>query len=336
MGKKIKTFCIHFCQTMILPVLVYVVFYFLSNGRFGRPDTMLINVYQAVFSIFLALGLMPNMTMGMWDFSGGAVVYCAAIIGGGIANILGLGGFGMILFCILTGAVIEAVTGFLYNRLGIPSLVLSIGLCMIYEAVAQASFGGQIHVTQEITYVAKAPYCFIVLLAGFVIMYFLINKTTFGRNLAYIGSNQAVARSTGINIKKMKFFSFVLGGTYIGLAGAFMLANRSTVTAPSNMASLSVIFDAIMGVNIGMFLSRYCNMVIGVTIGAFTMRMLSIALVAVGLSSNMRNVITGIFLLIILCISANRGLISDLRIRKIHIDQANREYALAQKQESLS
>ncbi len=332
MEKKIKNFVIRSLQTLALPVIVYIVFFVLSKGRFGQPGTMLLNVYQSIFSIFLALGLMTNMTMGMWDFSGGAVIYCAAIIGGNIAVRLNLGGYGMLICCMLTGVIIEAVTGLLYNALGIPSLVLSIGLCMVYEALAQSVFGGQVYITTDIAFIARAPYCFVILIVGIAIMYFIINKTSFGRNLACIGSNQAVARSTGIKIKEMKFFSYLMGGLFMGAAGAFMLANNATVSAPANLASLTVIFDAIMGVNIGMFLSKYCNIVIGVSIGAFTMKMLSIALVAVGLSSNMRNVITGIFLLLILCISANRGLVGTIKKRKADIALANREYELAEKQ----
>lgn len=326
--KKVKSFLIRCCQTLALPVLVYIVFYIISGGRFGQPGTMLLNVYQSVFSIFLALGLMTNMTMGMWDFSGGAVVYCAAIIGGNLAVNFNLGGYGMLLCCIAVGIGIEVVTGLLYNTLGIPSLVLSIGLCMVYEALAQSVFGGQAYVTREFTFIARAPYCFVILIVGIALMYVIINKTAFGRNLACIGSNQAVARSTGIKIKKMKFFSYLIGGAFMGAAGAFMLANNSTVPAPANLSSLTVIFDAIMGVNIGMFLSKYCNIVLGVTIGAFTMKMLSIALVAVGLSNNMRNVIAGIFLLLILCVSANRGIIGNIRKRKADAELANREYEL--------
>lgn len=200
--KKVKSFLIRCCQTLALPVLVYIVFYIISGGRFGQPGTMLLNVYQSVFSIFLALGLMTNMTMGMWDFSGGAVVYCAAIIGGNLAVNFNLGGYGMLLCCIAVGIGIEVVTGLLYNTLGIPSLVLSIGLCMVYEALAQSVFGGQAYVTREFTFIARAPYCFVILIVGIALMYVIINKTAFGRNLACIGSNQAVARSTGIKIKK--------------------------------------------------------------------------------------------------------------------------------------
>lgn len=329
MEKKMKSFVIRCCQTLALPLLVYIVFYVLSKGRFGQPGTMLLNVYQSIFSIFLALGLMANMTMGMWDFSGGAVVYCAAIIGGSLAVNFNLGGYGMLFCCMLTGLLIEVVTGLLYNALKIPSLVLSIGLCMVYEALAQSVFGGQVYVTNDITFIARAPYCFVILIMGVAIMYLVINKTAFGRNLACIGANQGVSRSTGIKINKMKFFSYLIGGVFMGAAGAFMLANNATVSAPANLASLTVIFDAIMGVNIGIFLSKYCNIVFGVTIGAFTMRMLSIALVAVGLSSNMRNVITGIFLLLILCISANRGLTGRLRKRRADAAAANREYELS-------
>ena len=153
MEKKMKSFVIRCCQTLALPLLVYIVFYVLSKGRFGQPGTMLLNVYQSIFSIFLALGLMANMTMGMWDFSGGAVVYCAAIIGGSLAVNFNLGGYGMLFCCMLTGLLIEVVTGLLYNALKIPSLVLSIGLCMVYEALAQSVFGGQVYVTNDITFV---------------------------------------------------------------------------------------------------------------------------------------------------------------------------------------
>ena len=261
----------------------------------------------------------------IWS-AGNNVVKCISV---SIFHFSGnLGGYGMLLCCIAVGIGIEVVTGLLYNTLGIPSLVLSIGLCMVYEALAQSVFGGQEYVTREFTFIARAPYCFVILIVGIALMYVIINKTAFGRNLACIGSNQAVARSTGIKIKKMKFFSYLIGGAFMGAAGAFMLANNSTVPAPANLSSLTVIFDAIMGVNIGMFLSKYCNIVLGVTIGAFTMKMLSIALVAVGLSNNMRNVITGIFLLLILCISANRGIIGNIRKRKADAELANREYEL--------
>ena len=252
----------------------------------------------------------------------------AAIIGGNVAEILGIGGFGMIASCAVVGLILTTITGIVYNKIGIPSLVLSIGMCMVYEAVAQGFFGGQMYATRELTFIARAPYCFIVLIVGFAVMYLLINKTAFGRNLTFIGSNQSVARSTGVNIKKMKLLSFMLGGIFMGIAGAFMLANNATVTAPSSMQSLTVIFDAIMGVNIGLFLSKYCNMVVGVTVGTFTMRMLSIALVSVGLSSNIRDVITGIFLLLILCISANRGILAEFRARRANIQKADREYNL--------
>lgn len=322
---KAKEYCIRGIKSLLLPVLVYVLFALLSQGRFGKPATMLVILRQSVFPICLAWALMPNMTMGMWDFSAGAVVYGGAIIGANLAIATGTGIVGMIIFVIVISVAMASLTGLLYNLLRLPSLVLSIGLCMVYEAFV-SFVGDQTHIPTEMMILSKAPWCFIIFALGFVIMYLAMNKTVFGNNVKAIGANQAVAVSTGMNIAKMKQLSFSLGGLFLGVAALLFVSQSGVLLSPASLGTLSPIFDAMMGVFIGTFLSRYCNMVIGVAIGAFTMKMLSVALIAVGLTSSVRDIITGLFLMVLLCISSNQGLIAHMKQQKQDAKQANLEY----------
>ena len=77
------------------------------------------------------------------------------------------------------------------------------------------------------------------------------------------------------------------------------------------MASLSLGFDAIMGVFIGINLMSSCNLVIGIVIGTFTMKMLGAGLISMGLNSNLQSIAQGFFLLIFIGISSNRDRFSN-------------------------
>lgn len=60
---------------------------------------------------------------------------------------------------------------------------------------------------------------------------------------------------------------------------------------------------------------------------AITMKMLNTGLIAVGFSTTVREITTGLFLLIILGVSSNQGKISDWKAKKQRAKEANEKYA---------
>jgi len=268
------------------------------------------------------------MTIGMWDFSAGGVVAVASIVGGGIAKMTGTGIPGMIIFCIIVGVIMSACTGLLYNFMKVPSLVLTIGLVLVYETIPFFVFDGAgVLISGKMTNLALSPYCFIVLAVMFTIFYIVFNYTPFGHNVRALGNGQLIARNAGLDPWKTKLYSFIFGGIYLGMAAVMNLSINGMVKPEGNMASVSLVFDSMMGIFIGFFLSRYCNMAIGVTIGTFTMKMLNTGLISVGFSTTIREITTGLFLLIILGISSNQGKISEWREKKQRAKAANAKYA---------
>lgn len=332
MNSKVKDYLLRIAKSLLLPLLVYLVFLVFGNGRFGSGASMLVIARQSVMPILLSFALAFNMSIGMWDFSAGGVVYVACIVGGNLALLTGTGIVGLLIFCVLTAVFMTTITALLYNFMKVPSMVLTVGLVMVYEASTFVLFKGKgVLISGDITILSRAPYCFIILAVMFGIFYVVFNYTSFGHNVRALGNGQLIARNAGLSPGKTKFKSFLFGGLFLGVAAVINISTKGKLTAATSMASVSTVFDAMMGIFIGLFLTKYCNMAFGVAIGAFTMKMLNTGLIALGLSTTVRDISSGLFLLIILIISNNQGLFADMKSKRIRAREANAKYMAARK-----
>lgn len=325
-NKKLNTAILNTVKTLILPVCVYGLFVVLTGGRFGKWDTMKVILGQSVQPMVAALGLSVILTLGMWDFSAGAVIYGAAIFGGNLQAITGTGLPGMVLFCILIAVVMSGFTGWLFNRLKVPSMVVTMGMCLFYECLPRVIFH-QVRISGSLTTLCHTPWCFIVFAIMFAIYYIAYSYTPFGHNLEAIGSNKVIARNTGLNIPKMKQLCFLFEGLFLGVSAVLYLSQNGTIYSATTLASMGPMFNAMMGVWVANVLKRYCNFTVGCCVGAFTMKMVTSGLIAVGFSTPVRDIFTGFFLLILLSYSANQGRIEKFRADRRIAAEANAAYA---------
>lgn len=327
MGSTIKKQRIsNILKTLIIPIAIYLVLLASTGGRFGTSASLLLVFRQSVILIIIAMAIGLNMTMGMWDFSAGAVVIVAAMIGGAFAKATGSGVPGMIVICMAVAIGLSALSGFLYNLIKVPSIVLSIGLCMAYEAIPRLFSISLVQIKPKDAILAQSPWCFIILGVMFIIFYIIFNYTVLGHNVKLIGANQTIANNAGVNIPRVKFISFLCGGVFLGVASFLYMANVGALTAPSAFGSVAIIFDAMMGIFIGFFLMRYCNFIVGIVAGVISMSMLNSGLVVLGLQPTMRSVTSGLFLLVVLMIASNQSVVDDMRRRKVFARKADELY----------
>lgn len=317
-------------MTIMLPLLFFVAFVAATGGRFLSSSILLAILRTSVYPCILCMAMSMNMTMGMWDFSIGAVVTVSAILGGNLALNLGWGIPGIVLFCVLIAVVLCTLSGLAYNLFKVPSLVLSIGLVMVYEGLPRLFVSGGLSIRRAMGVLSTAPYCFLILLVAFLLYFVIQTFTVHGKNMAVIGANQEVAYRSGVSLPKTKLLSFVLTGVFVGIASVIYVGNHTSIAVPSNLSSVSSIFDAMMGFFVASFLARYCGMPVGIIIGVITMRILNTGLVACGLSSSVNQILTGVFLLILLVISANQNLIADFKRRRSVAKAANEHYLAEQ------
>ena len=321
-----KRIIINTIISLIIPVGMFLIFAVLSRGRTATVKMFVTTFRQSIIPIIICWGLMLNMSVGMMNFSAGAMMLCAGILGGNLAQMTGTGIPGVLVFCLLVTLVEGAITGFLYNKMRVPCMVLTIGMMMIWESFPKLIFSSGVNLPSSMTLLARSPYCFILLGVMFVVFHMLYNKTAFGHNLRAIGNNQAIANSVGLDSDKIKFASFVFGAVFLGIAATLYVSERGELRNVQFMASMTIMMDGFMGMFLALFLSKYCNMSVAVIIGSFSMKMLSNGFVAIGLSARTRDIMQGLLLLVLLTISANAGVFERIKTNKAFAKSADDEY----------
>ena len=314
-------------KAILFPVVVFLIFIPLTGGRFSTGNSISSLVRTSVHPILLGMSLSFGMSMGMWNFSTGAVIYASSIFAAQLAKMTGLGVPGMCVFAIVVAVCCNTITGILYNLLRVPCLVLSLGMAMIYEALPAlltTEKGGAIALMDG--YLAAAPWCFVILLIAFLAFYYINNFTTLGANMRAIGANISIANNAGLNIDRVKFLSFVISGVFMGVASIIYLSMNVTVNAVYGFQSCQIIFDGMMGIFLAGVLQKYIHYDFAFLIGIFTIRMLGSGLVAMGMSSEVRSIMTGVFLFVVLTYSANSGLLESIRSKRKLAAEADAEY----------
>ena len=178
-----------------LVVLSWAIFKILSPHNFGSFGNML-NYFQAsLIATVGAVGFYFVMVMGMFDFSIGANIMLSAIVGCVFATRFNLGYFGLIVGCILTGTIVGALNGMFYVKLRIPSMIVTTGLALIYEALANYIAGGvEQTLPSNLRAFGQMPWDIILALVACVVAYIFLNYTKIGTYTYAIGSDEFVKR----------------------------------------------------------------------------------------------------------------------------------------------
>ncbi len=281
-----------------IPVIVYLIFYLLQPSRFGSLQGIYIMLQQAFIPSILAWGLAFILTMGLYDFSIGGVLVLAAIIGADYGARFGF--VGLIFGCLLIAIILELINCVAYIYLKIPSMIVTIGLLMIYETLGNLYKGGLGTILPyELGFLGRAPYNLLVGITTFIIAYLIYNNTRYGIQIKSIGSSEIIAKSMGVNINKMKIMGFLICGVFIGIASIVTVSYGGIIMPQIGMNSLLRIFTPLMGCFIGMALRKYCNMIIGIFVGELILVMILTGLITIGVDTTFQQVIMGTFLLII-------------------------------------
>ena len=140
-----------------------------------------------------------------------------------------------------------------------------------------------------------------------VIMYFIWNKTAFGKNMFAIGSNAEAANVSGVSVNKTIIGVFVLAGIMYGITG-FIEAAR--IGSNSASTGLNYELDAIAACVIGgVSFVGGIGKIRGVILGVVLLRIIFVGLTFLGIDSNMQYVIKGIIILAACAIDMRKYLV---------------------------
>ena len=308
--KTVSAKALGYLILVFLVILSWAVFKILTPKNFGSADNLLSYFQASLIATTGAVGFYFVMVMGMFDFSIGANIMLSAIVGSVVAQRLGMGYAGLIAGCIVTGTIVGLLNGFLYVKLRIPSMIVTTGLALIYESVANYIAGGvEQTLASELRIFGRMPGDIILALIAFAIAYLILNYTKMGTYTYAIGSNEFVAKNMGIDVKKYKVLAFVISGAFLGIMSILTISYGSSMVAVTGMASMSRNFIPTMGCFFGLAFKKYGMPLQAIIIGEFVINIIFFGFIALGAPTAIQDVITGITLLIIITLTTkvNKG-----------------------------
>ena len=139
------------------------------------------------------------------------------------------------------------------------------------------------------------PNILIIMALLIAIFTFITNTTTLGRRIYALGGNEKAAKLSGINTKRLTFFTFANMGMLAALAGLVFAARLNTATPKAGLAfELDVIAAVFIG---GASMSGGVGKVIGAVVGALIMGVMNNGMSIIGVGIDWQQVIKGLVLL---------------------------------------
>ncbi len=304
MKKKLTGQAAGYLILAALVVASWAIFKILTPGNFGSPKNLVSYFEASLLAAVGAVGFYFVMVMGMFDFSIGANIMLSAIVGCVFATRFGMGYLGLIVGAVITGALVGLLNGVFYVKLRIPSMIVTTGLALIYESVANYIAGGvEQTLPSNLRAFGQMPGNLILAVIAFVAAYLLLNYTRIGTYTYAIGSNEFVAKNMGINVNKYKVLAFVISGAFLGVMAVLTISYGSSMVAVTGMASMSRNFVPTMGCFFGMAFRKYGIPLPAIIIGEFVINIIFFGFIALGAPTAIQDVITGLALLLVVTLT---------------------------------
>jgi len=257
----------------------------------------------------VALGLAVTIIAGELDLSVGSMAALAGVVAVKSGS---TGLVGALAIATLMGVVLGAVQGTVIARLGINSLVLTVGTLILLRGAAYLASSNK--PSQLKNFVISDPLLdrygilsisSIIALSIFVVLGLFLAYTRYGREIYAIGGARDEARAAGVPRFRPLVLTFALSGGCAALAGA-LASLKGGSAAPQNYDDvlLSGAAAALVG---GVSLYGGRGTVLNVALGVGVLSVVAAGLAARGSDASLTQLVTGALLIVVVAVEYVAG-----------------------------
>jgi ribose transport system permease protein len=264
----------------------------------------LLNVLRQVSMVsIVSAGMFFCMIGGGIDLSAGATVGFTGIVFADLIVNRNVTPGVAIVVCILVGALIGLINGLLTSYFNFMPFVATCGTMFVAQGLAFLWTNSYpvLDLPAEVEFIGRGylfniPFPLYIVLVIYFISYIVSEKTRYGRFLFASGGNPEAAYLSGINVKSIRLYSYIICSTLVAVA-SIILCGRLDSAQPGNGASWG--FEAITACVLGgTSMSGGKGKVLGVLLGAIFVGMLTNGMTLLNINSNLQIAIRGIVLII--------------------------------------
>lgn len=245
---------------------------------------------------------------GGMDFSVGAVMSAAAIIATYTmdkqdsvliyAQVLALS--------LLMGAVVGLLNGFFVVKIGLPAMIVTMAvsniitrLQYVFTSGSPAGWAGQKFVDSIIyRFFDLIPSIVIYALLFVPVVFWILNRSRFGKQVYMVGNNRQAAHLTGVRVNWVIIMTYVISGMMSAFAGILGAGYKATARVDifGEYAFTSLVAVIVGGTTFSGGVGTYT----GTIAGALLMTVLSNLLTTLGLPQTMRDILNGVIIILLL------------------------------------
>ena len=260
---------------LVIMIIAWMIF--MAITRFSKFYTVInFTTMASQFPEFgiMALGGMLCMITGGIDLSSVGVANVTSItmgmfmktqmVEGSISAFTMIAAFAM---AICIGLVVGAINGVLISKIKIPPILTTLGMNQLVTGISMVITGGNAVSDLPMNYaetinqkllkiipgkrgvmqgVLPVQLIFFVIIA--LIIWFLLARTSFGKKIYMIGTNENVARFSGVKVDQMLIKTYAISGICAAIGGMIMLANYNSARSDyGSVYTLQCILIVVLG-----------------------------------------------------------------------------------------
>ncbi|MCB9455809.1 MAG: ribose ABC transporter permease [Anaerolineaceae bacterium] len=246
---------------LLLSLLLLCGIISLASDRFLTVDNLRNVLRQASINGIISIGMMMVILIRGLDLSVGSVLAFATVVAADLLSrgeVTGVTPLGAIGIAGLVGGTAGMINGILVTWIKIPPFIATLGMMTFARGAALQYTNGQpitgmAELGEGIRFLGSAELNGIpvpILAAGilYILAYVLLNHVPFGRYIYAMGNNEEAAYLSGLPVKRIKMFVYIVSGALAAFAGIILMGRLNS--AQPTAGALSE-FDAIAAVVVG-------------------------------------------------------------------------------------
>lgn len=278
----------------------------MTNGLITRRVNIMNILLQSSIRGVASVGQSFVILSGGIDVSVGGVGLVCSLLGARLMtelSYLSITGQPMSIYpsiaiMLLVGALWGALNGVITSRVGVPPLIVTLGMWQITNGVSFLVSKGRSITGQpsSLTFfgsgtIAGVPVPVIIFISIAVVAYFVLQHTSFGRMFYAVGGNPTSAWLSGINVRKIIHSGYIISGLLAGLAGVIVVAR---VMSASGRTLYGLEIDSIAAATVGgMSLMGGRGSIIGVVIGVIIIGLIDNCMSLLGAEPSLAGIVKG-------------------------------------------
>lgn len=296
----------------VLALIILIIIVSILNPNFINPNNLLNLLRQVSINALIAFGMTFVIITGGIDLSVGSVLALSSVLTALMMQ-AGMPALLAITLGVIIGGLLGAVNGIVITQRNIVPFIATLSTMTIYRGLTlvltngnpiTAFNDGELFKFIGRGYIFKIPFPVIVMFIVFLVLYFILHETIFGRKTFAVGGNEKAAYIAGVNSAKVKILIYSLSGALSAMAG-IILTSRLNSAQPTAGGAYEM--DAIAAVVIGgTSMAGGYGRITGTIVGALIIGTLSNGLNLLGVSSFYQQIVQGVVILIAVLLDSKK------------------------------